>query len=191
MACGRLQATYAGGLGLFDLLDEPIVLDFSDSVDMRTIFERLLKESQRSSVGSGPMMAALMNECLVFIFRRLCESPDCRLPWLNALEDPRMAEVLGAVLERPESPYSLDLLALRAAMSRSAFIHEFTARFGRTPMAFVREVRLRRAAGLLRTTDLSVGMVARRVGFASRSHFSHAFRDYFGQSPSDFRLLAS
>lgn len=191
VACGGLQARYAGGLGLFDLLVEPIVLDFSDSEEMRAVFARLLEESGSPSVGREAMLNALMNECLVLVFRRLCDSPDCHLPWLRALEDPRMAGVLGTVLERPERPYSLELLASMAAMSRSAFAREFAACFGRTPMAFVRDVRLRHAARLLRGTDLAVDAVARRVGFSSRSHFTHAFRDYFGRTPRSFRAEAS
>jgi hypothetical protein len=35
VACGRVEATYVGGIGLFDLLPEAIVLEFSDSPRMR------------------------------------------------------------------------------------------------------------------------------------------------------------
>jgi AraC family transcriptional activator of mtrCDE len=51
----------------------------------------------------------------------------------------------------------------------------------------VREVRLREAARMLRQSSLPVDTVAGRTGFASRSHFSRAFRDLFGQSPSAYR----
>jgi AraC family transcriptional activator of mtrCDE len=54
-------------------------------------------------------------------------------------------------------------------------------------MRFVRDVRLQRAARLLRETDLSVDGVANRVGFSSRSHFSRAFRDDYACSPAQFR----
>jgi Helix-turn-helix domain len=55
----------------------------------------------------------------------------------------------------------------------------------------VRDVRLRRAAQLLRVSGLSVDGIAGKVGFASRSHFSHAFHDEFGCSPADFRRQQS
>lgn len=86
-------------------------------------------------------------------------------------------------------PHSLDSLAAKALMSRSVFVKKFTAHFGRTPAAFLREVRLRRRAHLLRTTGLSVDAVASRVGFNSRSHLSHAFAEYFGQSPAQLRQV--
>lgn len=186
VACGRVEATYAGRIGLFDLLHETIVMDFSDSPRMRRIFEDLLEEQRATSPGSEAMITALMNECLVLLFRRLAAQGE-EMPWLTALQDPRMARAIQAVLDAPERPHSLESLAAHAFMGRSAFAHEFRLRFGRTPMRFVRDVRLREAARLLRTTDLSVRTVGERVGFASRSHFSAAFRRHFGLSPAQFR----
>lgn len=187
VACGRVRAVYGEGLGLFDLLREPIVLDFSDSEQMRSTFGRILEEQRSPSPATGAMTTALMNECLVMVFRRLCGRPECPLPWLSALEDPRLAPVLEAILEHPERDHSLESLAELALMSRSTFAEEFAAAFGRTPMAYVRDVRLRRAAELLRSTNLPVSAVASRVGFASRSAFTHAFRERFGYTPMSFR----
>ena len=54
---------------LFDLLRDPIVLDFSDSSEMRSIVERLLLEERTGAPASRAMMNALMKKCLVFVFR--------------------------------------------------------------------------------------------------------------------------
>jgi len=187
VACGRVQVTYGGGPGLFDLLREPLVLDFSDSTSMRTIFESLVNEYRAEEAGSAAMMAALMNQCLISVFRRLSDQQDRQLPWLAALDDPSLGRVLDEILERPERPHSLDTLADVAHMSRSVFARRFQECFARTPMDYVRDVRLRRAAQLLHRGELSVSDVATRVGFASRSHFSRAFREHFGCSPAEFR----
>ena len=73
-------------------------------------------------------------------------------------------------------------------MSRSAFAERFHAAFGTSPMSFVHDVRLRRAAEILqRTPELSIEQVAHRVGFTSRSHFSSEFKARFGSSPAAFR----
>ncbi len=136
-------------------------------------------------------MAVLMQQCLLLVFRRLTKHSECQLPWLAALDDPRMTPVLDAILARPERPHSRESLAVLAHMSRSVFA--FAARFlktvGRTPMDFARDTRLRKAAQLLHSGDLSVDDVASRAGFASRSHFSRAFRDRFGRSPTQFRKV--
>lgn len=186
IACGRVQVTYAGTLGLFDLMTEALVLDFSDSPPMRAAFEGLVKE-QESGAYRHAMMAALMNQCLILVFRRLAELPENQLPWLSALDDPRLARSLDAILAHPERPHTVESLAGLAGMSRSAFARSFHECFERTPIDYVRDVRLRRGARLLHRGNLSVSEIADRVGFASRSHFSRAFRDQFGCSPARFR----
>lgn len=192
IACGRVKVTYGEDLGLFDRLRECIVLDFSESEQMGVVFEGLLGERHSRQEASGAMMTALMNQCLVLVFRRLSAHRDGRLPWLGALEDPRLAAVLDAILDRPEQPYTLESLASMANMSRSAFAKHFHESFGRTPIRYVREVRLRKAARLLRREALlSVEAVAHRVGFESRSQFSRAFADLFGHPPSEFRTQSA
>lgn len=191
IACGELQALYARGLGLFDLLTEPVVVDLSDAPAMLTTFEQMLVESERPSPGSRVMLTSLMNAGLVQLFRRLCEGPDCALPWLQALNDPRLARVLEHLLERPGDDHSVESLATEAAMSRSAFADAFRDQFGRPPMDYLRQLRLRRGAELLRSTELTVERIAHRVGFASRSHFSRAFHHHFGCSPAGFRTAPS
>jgi len=185
VACGRIQVTYGGGPGLFDLLRAPLVMDFSDAPPMRTVFESLVDED--GELGSAAMMNALMNQCLISVFRHIGTDPDCPLPWLAALEDPGLARSLSEILEHPDRPHSLDTLADTAAMSRSVFAQRFQACFQRTPMDYVRDVRLRRAAQLLQCGELPVGEVASKVGFSSRSHFSRIFTEHFGDSPVKFR----
>ena len=72
-------------------------------------------------------------------------------------------------------------------MSRATFVRHFEKCFDRTPMDYLRDVRLRRAAQLLQVSATPVDGVASRVGYASRSHFSKAFTDQFGISPAEFR----
>lgn len=187
IACGELQALFGQGIGLFDLLTEPVVVDLSTNEDIMTTFRRMLEESEQPTPGSRAMLDALVNACLVQLFRRLCDDEDCALPWLDALQDPRMAAVLEVLLANPEQDHSLESLAETATMSRSAFAATFKACFDRTPMTYLRELRLRRGAELLRDTDLTVERIAHRVGFASRSHFSRAFTDQFGRSPTHVR----
>lgn len=186
--CGRVQATYGEGLALFAHLPEVLILEFARDEEMRGTFAALLREHRVGGTGSRAMMSALMNQCLVRVFRRLCGHPDCRLPWLLALEDPTLARALDAILTHPERRHTVESLARLAALSRSAFAKRFHDSFGRTPMDYVREVRLRRGAQLLtRNRQLSLDAIAHRVGFSSRSQFSHAFRGLFGCSPTAFR----
>jgi len=187
IACGRIQAKYAGSIGLFDHLEEAIVLDFGDNTRMRTIFDTLIDEYQNAGPASAAMMTALMNQCLIEVLREAEAQSDGVLPWLSALDDPRISKVIDALLDHPERSHTLETMADKATMSRATFIRHFEKCFGRTPMDYLRDVRLRRAAQLLQISTLPVDSVADKVGYASRSHFSRAFHDRFGLSPSDFR----
>ena len=187
VACGRFQAIYGSGVDLFGQLREILTVDFSDSPTMRSTFEAVLEEQRTAGPASSAMMSALLSQCLVLLFRRLSESSSHTLAWLDALEDERLARVISKVLDQPAQPHSLEGLAEVAGMSRSVFAKRFHEGFGRTPMDYVREVRLRSSAQLLGQPELSVDIIAARVGFASRSHFSKAFSEQFGCSPTAFR----
>ena len=187
LTCGRISATYRQAAGLFDHLPEPLVDDFACEDGVCRPFETLLAELADPRPGTHAIANALMQQCLALLLRRYCASGECRLPWLSALEDPRLNRVLQAMLSTPEQDFSLESLADLAGMSRSAFAAHFAEAFGRSPIEFLKETRLRRAAQLLRSTDLPVKAVAPRVGYASRSYFSRAFKAYYGLDPDAFR----
>ena len=187
IACGRIQVSYAGGFGLFDHLKEAIILDFSEDKKMRFIFETLIEEYKRSGPASAAMMEALMNQCLIEVLRAAEAQTDGSLPWLSAMDDPRISKVVDTILDRPEENYTVESLANIAAMSRATFARHFEKCFDRTPMDYLRDVRLRRAAQLLQVSSIAVDGVAARVGYSSRSHFSKAFSEQYGASPAEFR----
>ncbi len=188
LACSTIQATYQLSHGLFDYVTEPIVEQFAAQDRIRRALGELLDELARPQPGTRILARSLMEQCLVLLLRRHCTSGDCRAPWLRALEDPRLGRVVAAMFEHPEAPYSLEQLADLAGMSRSSFAEHFAAEFGRAPMDLLKEIRMRRAARLLVSTDDPVKLLAGRVGYASRSYFSRAFKDFYKMSPAEYRV---
>ncbi len=188
VVCGQLGVTYGAGPGLFDQLREVLVLDFSGDTAMKSIFDSMLQEARSGRAGSRVMTSTLMHECLIRVFRELCGHDQYTVSWLDALDDPALAPVVEAMLEHPEDRHTVESLAARAFMSRSVFAKRFRESFGHPPLEYLRGIRLRHAAKLLKSSPpLPVPTVARRSGFSSRSQFSRAFRAYFGRSPSEFR----
>jgi AraC-like DNA-binding protein len=186
VVCGRARVLYGGGLGVFDHLREPLVVDFADEPKMAALFEAMLAEVGTPRPGSPAMVSALMDEFLVHLFRRL--NPEDGSPaWLDALDAPVLEPALLALSENPGEPHSVATLAALCHMSRSTFARRFKESVGRAPMEYLRGIRLRRAARFLRQVPPpSVGAVSRRVGFESRSQFSRAFKAHFGITPSRF-----
>ena len=188
VACGVVNVTYGDSLGLFHRLREIIVADLSGYPQVRSAFEGILAEQGGATEGSATLTRALMTQCIVYLLRYLSEQSDGRLPWLPGLEDPNLARAVDVIFEHPEAPHTVDSLADEAIMSRSVFAERFRAAFGSTPISFLHDMRLRRAAEHLRQSgDTPVEQIARRVGFNSRSHFPRTFKDHFGVSPAAFR----
>jgi AraC-like DNA-binding protein len=187
MACGRVRATYGEGTGVFDLLDRPIVESFPAGHAIQHAFKALLSEMSERRLGSTALAEALMKQCLIFALRRLAERRDARLPWLRVMENPRLNAAIDSMMTHPEREISVEELAALAGMSRSSFGTHFARAFGRSPHSFLIESRLRRAAHFLQTTDLPVKTIAGKIGYRSRSNFSHAFKALYGVDPNAYR----
>lgn len=186
-ACGEVRLAQAWTPDLFDGLETPLIEHFDDPDGLRDQFVMLLAEVAQPRTGTRALTEALLKQCLVLLLRRQLDRGMGPVPWMAGLTDHRMARVMQALLERPSEPFTVEALARIAGMSRSAFAACFSEMFGRPPMNLLKEVRLRRARELLVTTKMPVAAVGRKVGFPSRSNFSHAFRDLFGVDPSSFR----
>ena len=130
-----------------------------------------------------------MKQCLIIMLRQQLAASDFTSPILLALQNPKLARAVLAVLEQPGAHYSVEGLAALAGMGRTSFAEGFAAAFGQGPMEFVQRVRLRIASRLLSGTDLPVKVIAATVGYASRSAFSKAFEVEFGTAPSQFRMV--
>ncbi len=186
VACGLLKVRYGPGLDLFDHLKDVLPADLSTVPLVRAAFDGILAEQAGLDPGSTALTKALMTQCLVHFFRQVGSRGS--LPWLDALDDPRLGRVVDRILEDPAVHHTVESLADIASMSRSAFAERFVESFGRSPMELVHHVRMQHAAHLLRQDGTSsIDQVAARSGYSSRSHFSAAFRKHHGVSPTEFR----
>ena len=186
VATGRLRATYLGSVGLFDQLREPLVEDLSAGDPIRRAFRELLDEIASQRPGRRVMAESLLRQCLILFLRRCCKR-EGRVPWMAALDDEGIGRAVAAMRDRPEHSFTLQGLAEVAGMSRSVFAARFAESVERSPMEFLKVVRLARAAELLTRTDLPVKTVAARVGYSSRSSFTRAFLTSHRIGPTAFR----
>ncbi len=83
--------------------------------------------------------------------------------------------------------YTVEQLSSDMCMSRMTFYRKIQSATGYTPTEFVRGIRLRRAAELLREGGMSVTEISYATGFSSASYFCRCFRAMFGVAPSQFQ----
>lgn len=94
---------------------------------------------------------------------------------------------IAYIYENYYSRISVEELARKAGMSRTAYIRRFKSFTGLAPGAFILKQRAEAAAGMLTSTSLSVGEIAEATGFYDTAHFIRAFRTRYGMSPLEYR----
>ena len=90
-------------------------------------------------------------------------------------------------LHLDDGEYGVEQLAQDLCMERTGLYKKLTALTDTTPVAFIRSIRLRRAAALLQEGKLTVNEIAERTGFSSSSYFTKCFKKEFGVLPSEYR----
>ncbi len=82
---------------------------------------------------------------------------------------------------------SVEELSHELGMSRAHLYKKMLQITGKTPIEFIRVIRLKRAAQLLRESQLHVSEIAYEVGFNNPKYFSRYFKEEFGILPSAYQ----
>ena len=104
-------------------------------------------------------------------------------------QDPELILQVRALVEQhlEDGEYGVEQLAQDLCMERTGLYKKLTALTNTTPVAFIRSIRLHRAAALLQEGKQSVNEIAERTGFSSPSYFTKCFKKEFGVLPSEYR----
>ena len=102
-----------------------------------------------------------------------------------------ISQLLTWIEENPSADLSLPVIARRAAMSIRTLSRHFRAQVGTTPANWIARARVRRAQGLLETTQLAVERVAAESGFGSAAVMRQRFAEIVGTTPLAYRRAFS
>jgi signal transduction histidine kinase/CheY-like chemotaxis protein/ligand-binding sensor domain-containing protein len=86
-----------------------------------------------------------------------------------------------------EQDLSVDKVAGLLHLGRTIFYKKVRGTTGYTPNEYIRVIRLRKAAELLKESEKNVSEVAYAVGFDNPYYFSKCFKEQFGMPPSQYR----
>ena len=89
---------------------------------------------------------------------------------------------IEAMNAQPGDKWTVDLLAKRVHMSRSAFALHYRRTVGEAPMRTLTRIRLRTAAIKMLQGETILG-AAQQVGYGSEEAFGRAFQRQFGTTP--------
>lgn len=85
-----------------------------------------------------------------------------------------------------DSSYGVEQLAADLCMERTGLYKKIVALTGDKPVNFIKNIRLKQAATLLRDGRLSINEIALQTGFSSPSYFTKCFKSHFGVKPSEY-----
>ncbi len=160
--------------------------------DVSLIVELLTREVAGRGMGTATVTNRLVDALLVYVVRAwLAQQPEGVAGWLGALRDPVIARALALLHGAPEHPWSVEELAGRVGMSRSGFAQRFVTLVGDTPRRYLAQLRVDRAAQLLRDGDDSILAIALAVGYATEQALSKAFASRYGVPPGRYRRAAA
>ena len=98
-----------------------------------------------------------------------------------------LKEVIACIEKNIDnSEYTIDSLSTDVVMSRMSLYRKMKSLTGQTPADFIRTVRLKTAAKLLKEEKCTVSEACYRTGFASPQNFAKHFKEMFGVLPSQY-----
>ena len=124
---------------------------------------------------------------LIFLLAKHCPAAE-KKPSEKALRDgERIKVMLQYIREHYAEELTLAKIAQSAAVSENECLRCFRDMIGSTPIRYVRQVRIQRAAELLLSTDRKISDIGMECGFQEMSYFAKTFRELKGCTPGAFR----
>lgn len=162
-----------------------------DTQGLLHLFETMFLELNRKPPCYLAKVSALLSQLVIHLIRNY------EFRWENAVPE-----------VSPPSPDSMSLIAEKCFLFEYASItlQELAGRLGISPRQTERflkkeygesfqqkktHARMAAAASFLADPSLSITAISDRLGYSSAEHFSHAFRNYYGVSPRQYRKDAA
>ena len=139
--------------------------------ELRMMVENLLKNRQRIR---GKFSGAYQEDKI----------KEIELESDNDILMKRIMKVINDNLDNTD--LKVEMLSMEIGLSRVQLHRRMKEMTGISTGEFIRNIRLKKAAELLSEKKVNVSQVAYMVGFSSLTHFSTAFRKFYGVSPTEY-----
>lgn len=155
---------------------------------LTSLLHAATRESAATRPGGETVLAKLSELLFVEALRRYIELlPEQETGWLAGLRDRFVGRALALLHERPGHAWTVEELAEKTGLSRSALAQRFTDILGQGPMQYLTRWRLTIAAQRLRSDTASLTSIAADSGYDSAAAFNRAFKRAFATTPAAWR----
>lgn len=110
----------------------------------------------------------------------------------HRVESAFMEKIQKMVLDNLSNPnLNVDFLVDEMKISRTLFFKKMKSASGYAPNEYLRMVKMKEAARLIKTTDKTIAEISIAVGFSDSNYFGKTFKKHFGSTPSEYKLSKS
>lgn len=146
--------------------------------ELEDILELIKKET--------PNMA---HELEMLLFKLVISISDFYKSNEQQIDNNKITLAKNFIERRITTKLTVDELSKYVNLNRSYLTRQFKHFFGLSPYEYILIAKIEYATNLLKTSNLSLEIIAYKLSFSDAAHFSHKFKQYTGLTPGKFRKL--
>ena len=182
--CFSELARTSGAFAAMIAQGQPVLLGNDGTGSIYTVLSQVIECFASTQPDSGAEHA-LMDTALAHLLLRI--SHEARQAAANSHMLLYVKRALALMREHMYEEVRISDIAKRIGVTPSYLQRIFKGEMGQTMVAHLNQMRIKRAKFLLARTEDTIMDIAFSIGFNSRQHFFHVFRQYAGLSPQDYR----
>ena len=177
---------------LWNELKKPVtrfVVQSAATEMVKHYFDTVIKLFENKEAITESILKIKLKEIILFLLQT--DNSDYVRQIIKSLFSERKFSFKELVEAHIENTDSIENLATATNCSISTFKRKFKDTFNTTPAKYRLEVKLKKVANLLKTSDSSISSIGYECGFDSPEHLSRAFKKQYNISPSQYRMNLS
>lgn len=147
----------------------------------------LTAELKSNRLGSRLFAGSLTTALSIHLLRNYASRQPTLAEQVGGLPQRKLQQAIAYMHDRLSENLSLAEIAGELNMSQYHFSRLFKQSMGISPYQYVMRLRIERAKYLLRTTSLTVIVIAQQTGFSNQNQLTIQFRKFTGTTPSNYR----
>jgi len=187
LVCVDIDFQSGSGTALVNALPKLICLSIENADPLGNTARWLFEEAFNSKPGQQIIVNKLGDIFLIQILRHVLNEGIVIQGLLAGMAHPQLSKLMTAIHQQPQEPWTIDLMAEKALMSRAKFAALFKDTVGQAPSDYLTDLRIAIAQGLLKQ-ELPVSFVANEVGYEHGSALARVFRKKIGVSPKEWLM---
>ncbi|MGM0837304.1 MAG: helix-turn-helix transcriptional regulator [Bacillota bacterium] len=183
----HLQFTIYDSIDIFDLFHLPPKTDAKTGRELGNLIGEALM-LRNDSIEHSLITIAKKNEIAFTLLSHLLtisEPNKDHYGLLTAANE--LLPILSYIKDNIADPQSIDNLLTLSPLSRTALFQLFKKHLGKTPMEYIKSVRLHEAYKSILVSSKSISEISEQCGFVSENHFSREFKKKYDKSPLQVR----